>query len=294
MIASPNELLYFVELANTLNFSRASERIGISQPSLSTAIKRLEHSISTDLFIRSKKGVTLTPAGKRLLSHSKQLLQMWDTVKAESLASHHEVQGCISLGCHPSVGLYSLPKFLPQLLAKHPLLEVKLMHDLSRRVAEGVINLSIDIGILVNPIKHPDLVIQKLYDDTFTLWHSSFEKNPNQLLQSGKAIFICDPELIQTQWILKQLQKMGITYSRLITTGSLEIIASLTAQGCGIGILPKSIAESASASKLKTIPKMPAYYDEICLAYRHENRSTKAVQAIIGAIKAYYKVSSRA
>ena len=69
MIASPNDLIDFIELSNTLNFSRASERIGISQPSLSTAIKRLEQAIGAELFIRGKNGVSLTQAGKRLLSH---------------------------------------------------------------------------------------------------------------------------------------------------------------------------------------------------------------------------------
>src|SRR3990167_34136 len=147
MVASANELIYFIELANTLNFSRAAERIGISQPSLSVAIKRLECTIGAELFIRNKNGVALTQAGKRLLSHAKQLLQLWDTVKSASLASHHEVQGCIVIGCHPSVALYSLYKFLPSLLADYPKLEVQLKHDLSRKILEGIVNLSIDVGI---------------------------------------------------------------------------------------------------------------------------------------------------
>ena len=289
MIASSNELIYFVELANTLNFSRASERIGISQPSLSTAIKRLEHSIGTELFIRSKNGVTLTQAGKRLLSHSKQLLQLWNTVKSESLASHHEVQGCVLLGCHPSVALYSLRKFLPYLFSNYPKLEIQLKHDLSRKILESVINLSIDIGIIVNPVKHPDLIIHKLYDDKVALWHSASSKNANQNIHSGDAVIICDPELMQTQSLLKQIHTDGVKYRRIITTSSLEVIASLTAYGGGIGILPTSVALSAYPTKLKPLPKTPTYHDEICLAYRHENRNIKAVQTIISAIKSYCK-----
>lgn len=289
MVASSNELIYFVELANTLNFSRASERIGISQPSLSIAIKRLEQSIGTELFIRNKNGVVLTQSGKRLLSHAKQLLQLWDTVKSVSLASHQEVQGCISLGAHPFVATYTLHRFLPHLLSTHPRLEVQLKHDLSRKILEGVINLSIDIGIVVNPIKHPDLIIQKLYDDKVTLWHTTDIKNINQNIHSGDAIIICDPELMQTQALLKRMHKEGLKYRRMITTNSLEVIASLTAHGAGIGILPESAALSAYPSMLKPLPKMPAYHDEICLAYRHENRSIKAVKTILSAIKSYCK-----
>lgn len=57
------------------------------------------------------------------------------------------------------------------------------------------------------------------------------------------------------------------------------------ANGGGIGILSTSVALSAYLNKLKPIPKMPSYHDEICLVYRHENRNIKAVQAIINSIK---------
>lgn len=282
MIASPNELHYFVELTNTLNFSRASERIGISQPSLSTAIKRLEQSLGTPLFIRSKTGVTLTPSGKRLLSHTKQLMQLWDTVKSASLASHHEIQGSFTLGCHPSVGLYALAKCLPNLLQKYPKLELQLKHDVSRNILEGIINLSIDVGIIVNPIRHPDLIIQKLYDDKTTFWQAASKKISRT--STSDTVLICDPNLLQTQWLLKRAQKEGIKYSRMITSSSLEIIASLTAQECGVGILPTSVAESTTPF-LTSVAKMPTYHDEIYLVYRHENREIKAMQTITQAIK---------
>lgn len=292
MVASSNELIYFGELANTLNFSRAAERIGISQPSLSTAIKRLEQAIGTELFNRSKNGVKLTPAGKRLQSHAKQLLQLWDTVKSETLASHHHVQGSISFGCHPAVAIHALPGFLPALILKYPKLEIQLKHDLSRKILEGIINLSIDIGIVVNPITHNDLVIQKLYQDKVTFWRAAANSHTKQNIFSEEAVIICDSELMQTKWLLKQLHKKGIKYRRVITSSSLEVVASLTAQGTGIGILPKSLASSPLKPKLDLIPKMPIYQDEVCLVYRHENRSIKAVQTIIAAIKAHFKTLS--
>lgn len=67
MIPSVAELTYFLEVSNSLNLSRASERLGISQPSLSLAIKRLEQTIGTSLFLRHKHGVSLTQAGKQAI-----------------------------------------------------------------------------------------------------------------------------------------------------------------------------------------------------------------------------------
>lgn len=287
MIASPNDLIYFIEIANTLNFSHTAKRIGISQPSLSLAMKRLEQTIGTELFIRGKRGVVLTKAGKRLLLHAKQLLQLWDSVKAESIASHYEIQGNFTLGVHPSVALSTLSSFLPKLLMDYPKLEIQLIHDLSRKISEGIINLSIDIGLVVNPIKHPDLIIHKLYDDKVTFWHAA-EKNILQQIDSGVAVLIFDPDLIQTQWLLKRIHRQGIKYKRVITSNNLEVIANLTANGCGIGIIPTCVAVSAYPTKLIPVSKMPYYHDEICLVYRHENRNIKAVQTIISSIKACF------
>lgn len=284
MLASPNDLMYFVEVAHTLNFSRTAKRIGISQPSLSLAIKRIENAVGTELFIRGKSGVILTKAGKRLLSHAKQLLHLWDSVKSEALASHYEIQGNFTLGVHPSVALYTLSRFLPKLLMDFPKLEIQLKHDLSRKISEEVINLSIDIGLIVNPIKHPDLIIDKLYEDKVTFWQAT-EKNANQDLDSGEAVLICDPDLIQTQWLQKCIHRQGLKYKRIVTSNNLEVIANLTASGGGIGIIPTCVALSLYPHKLIPLPKMPYYHDEICLVRRHENRNIKAVQAIIGAIK---------
>lgn len=284
MIGSPSDLIYFTEVCKTLNFSRTASRIGITQPSLSQAIKRLEQVIGTELFIRSKTGVTLTKAGKRLLSHTKQLLQLWDSVKSESLASHYEIQGKFILGAHPSVALYTLSSFLPKLLMDYPKLEIQLKHNSSRNISEGVIDLSIDIGLIVNPIKHPDLIIHKLYDNKVTFWHTE-ENNMLQQINSGEAVLICDPDLSQTQFLLKKIHQQGIKFKRLITSNNLEVITNLTTSGCGIGIIPSKVALTANSNKLLPVPNMPFYHDEICLVYRYENRNIKAIQAIISAIK---------
>lgn len=287
MMASPSDLIYFIEISNTLNLSRTAKRIGISQPSLSLAIKRLEKVIGTELFVRNKNGVVLTQAGKRLLSHAKQLLQLWDNVKSESLASHYKIQGKFTLGAHPSVAICILPLFLPKLLRDYPQLEIQLKHDSSITFSQEIINLSIDVGLIVNPIKHPDLVIKKLYDDKMTFWHTA-EKNATQQFNSDKTVLIFDPNLIQTQWLLKRIHKLGLKYKRIITSSSLEVITNLTANGSGIGIIPTCLALSRYPNQLIPLPKMPSYQDEICLVYRHENRKIKAVQTIISSIKACF------
>lgn len=281
MTPSPTDLSYFLEVANHSNLSRASEALGISQPSLTLAMRRLEEAVGTALLVRHKRGVTLTKAGEQLLAHAKELMQRWQSIKSQALASMHEVQGAITLGCHPSVALYCLPHFLPAMMRDNPRLEVQLKHELSRRITENVISLKIDIGIVVNPVRHPDLVIKHLEDDVVTLWAADSQQ-ASQQLKDGTAVMLCDPEMAQVQSILGQLKKSNWNYGRMISTNSLELIADLAEGNGGIGILPASIAK---LHNLQRVTNAPHYDDEICVLYRGENRDVRAIQVIVDAIK---------
>jgi len=287
MIPSPTDILYFVEVANTLNLSRASERLGISQPSLTLAVQRLEDSIGTKILIRSKKGVILTQAGKQLLSQSRLLLQTWDQVRAQALASTFEVQGTYTIGCHPSVALFTLSNFLPKFLELHPKVDIKLKHDLSRRIAEEVISSTVDIGITVNPIKHPDLIIHKICDDEVTFWTNG-DHRANLDIHSGSAILICDTALTQTQNLLRQLKKNKINIGRTLESSNLEVITDLVSHGCGIGVLPTRVAHLARFKKLRKIPNSPTFKDEICLLMRVENKNVKSIQSLKDAILTHF------
>ena len=194
----PWDLRYFQEIALTLNLSRASERLGIGQPALSLALKRLEDALQVKLFLRRNRGLILTSAGQRLLREANRLLSDWEAVVSETRKSETELVGRYTLGCHPSVAIYCLKDVLRELYGSYPGIEIKLSHDLSRIICEGVISGSLDFGIVVNPIKHPDLVIHKLASDEVSFWRAS-----NGL----KDVLIYNPELTQSQSLLKKNQK---------------------------------------------------------------------------------------
>ncbi|HHF0525086.1 TPA: LysR family transcriptional regulator [Legionella anisa] len=282
MLPSSNDLYYFIEVCQTLNLSRASERLGISQPSLSSAVKRLEHAIGTSLFIRIKNGLKLTKSGEQFYNHAKQLIHLWETARAESLASVNEIQGDFVLGCHPSVAQYHLPLFMPKLLEQYPQIRITLKHDLSRKILEGIINFSIDIGIVVNPVRHRDLILQKLYDDEVGFWQP---KDKNLMEEQKMLTLLCDVDLLQTQKLLKDLEAMGIKEYRLLPTSNLDVIASLTAAGCGVGILPRSVVYTHHQPLLSQVPNTPTFHDEIYLAYRPEQRHVKALQVMVQTIR---------
>jgi LysR family transcriptional regulator, cell division regulator len=197
---SAYELRYFLEIANTLNVTRAAERLGVSQPSLSHAIRRLESSVGAPLLIRGKSGVQLTRVGFKFVADAKNLLESWSRIAERARSDDELIQGKFTIGCHVSVGLYSLPKILGELKKKHPDLEFQLVHDLSRKLTEEVIRFKIDFGLVINPVPHPDLVIRELCKDEVTFWISSASGLSNDIHHS----LIYDPELTQSEFLIRR------------------------------------------------------------------------------------------
>ncbi|MBY0371568.1 LysR family transcriptional regulator [bacterium] len=284
MSQAPSELKYFVEVANTLNFSRAAERLGITQPALSQAVQRLEKSVGGALFVRTRTGVQLTRSGTKLYARGRQLLTQWEDLVRETQRDESELRGTYSVGCHPSVALYTLGKTLPELLTAHPDLSFSLTHDLSRKITERVIGFGLDFGIVINPVRHPGLVIRKLGGDTVRLWTRE-DPTPLQRLGSGQEVLICDPELSQTQDIHRRLGSRGTVFQRQIASSNLEVIASLVASGAGIGVLPGRVANRIAEYRLTPVEgDLPTYADTVCLIYRSDTHGTVAAKQLARAL----------
>lgn len=285
MIPSPSELKYFLEVSQTLNLSRAAERLGISQPTLSVAIQRLENSVGTDLFVRTKTGVRLTQSGHKLEAQVKHLMAEWEKIRADAIRNEEELHGRYTLGCHPSVALFALPRFLPQIIRDNPGFELKLVHDHSRKITEDVVSFRVDFGIVVNPVEHPDLVIRHLCDDEVTLWTGPGSA-PEQDPFSGKGVLICDTDLLQTQSLIQQMARKGMVFKRTLTTSSLEVITSLVASCAGVGLLPGRVAGRDKALGLRPLrTDGPKFMDQICLVYRADAQKSKASRTILKIIE---------
>ncbi|MEM7646235.1 MAG: LysR family transcriptional regulator [Pseudomonadota bacterium] len=289
MLPNFTDIQYFLEVAQTNNISRAAERLGITQPSLSSAIKRLEDAVGTQLFTRSRSGVQPTKAGQELVKKGRLLLLNWEQLKSDINRRESAVTGQYIIGCHPSVALYSLPHFLPDLMIEHPELEIKLVHDLSRKITESVISYQADFGIVVNPVNHDDLVIRELCQDEVGFWTTK-KPTKNQKVDSASAVLICDQNLNQVQKLFKDVQKQKVVFPRIIHSTNLEVITELTSQGAGIGILPSRVATRHKSFGLKSLSdSLPVFKDKICLVYRADSQKTKGREKIIEAIKAAFQ-----
>lgn len=270
-----SELRVFLETARVLNVTRSAERLGLSQPALSQSIKRIEDQLGVELFLRSKKGLKLTRAGEKLQARGREMVLEWENLHRSLVEDEEKVAGLFRLGVHPSVAMFTVAEFLPILQAEYSLIDLQLRHGLSRHVAEDLISGRIDLGIVVNPPPHPDLVIREILKDEVGLWAQPRCKNTETL--------ILDPELLQSQWLLRELEKRKIIFPRRLETASLEVARELTARGCGVGLLPSRVANHHQGL-VRVHGDVPGYRDRICLAYRADQEKTASFKALTSLI----------
>lgn len=266
---------YFKTTARMGNMSRAAQELHISQPTLTVAIKKLEEALNVTLFERSKKGVSLTPAGLQIYTYSDQLVELWDLMVREAGSLEETVKGTLRVGVHPSVALYTLPAFMPALLKGHPELNVDLKHDLSRNVLQMILDNHLDLGLVINPERHPDLIIKELCQDEVTVWKKKGAQNET---------LVFDPSLFQTQVILERLQKKGFRYARKIPSSNLEVVSSLLHSGVGHAILPKRVALQFSSNLEEAHPQLSSFKDSLCLVCKPSLKRTAAGKAFLEAV----------
>lgn len=269
-----DDIKNFLLVTETHNMTRASERAGLTQPTLSYSIRRLEDDLGSELFIRLKNGVRLTKLGEMFQTKAKRLLFDWEELQKLALDDSGEISGHYSFGIHPSVALYTLVEFLPDLLKENKKLEIQLFHGLSREMTERVINWELDLAIVVNPKRHPDLVIHELCQDKVGLFCVDKKK---------KDLLIYDEKLTQSQAILKKIKKASFIFKRSLRAENLEVIADLTSHGVGVGILPERVAKRAG--NLKLFSPHYLYKDKICLVYRSEKHRDFSGREMIKCIK---------
>jgi len=210
----------------------------------------------------------------RLASEAKILIEDWNRIQMHVRREESELQGRFSIGCHEAVGLFSLQRFVPELLSQNPGIELTIPHSYSRFVTEDIISYRLDFGIVVNPVKHPDLIIRPLYEDDVCLWIAKNADKP--------SVLVYDPSTIEVNPILDQMEKTGMKFARIISVGSMETAASLVAAKVGVGILPGQVAIRYSDGPL--LPYGPnkkvGVRVNVCLAYRFETQKTRAGQHI--------------
>jgi LysR family carnitine catabolism transcriptional activator len=169
MKASLEQLQAFLTVAETGHITRAAERLGVSQSTLSATIQRLEELLGAKLFDRSTRGCALSEAGAALHPSLSRLSQDWDRVVADARDWGAIGHGRLSIAAPTAQCALLLPPLVGEICRKLPGLRVTL-HDVAEQEVHALVRAgSADVGIATQMHAHGDLVATPFYSDQYIL-----------------------------------------------------------------------------------------------------------------------------
>lgn len=278
-LPTPTEIAYFLELYANRHLSNSAIRLGVAQPSLTQSLQRLEGKVGAKLFVRTKRGLVPSSAGKHFYARAKTLLEDWQGLRGGIASLGQELKGRFRIGCHAAVGAYALPPLLRKLNAAAPGIEIDLAHDFSRKLAERLIACEIDLAYVVNPVRHPDLVLLKVGEDRVTFWKKRGAKAPPRRI-------LRDPDGNAFERLRDRNRVKAFDGWTMLHSSSLELVRTLALDGQGVAVLPERVAVADSGALAPYDPGIVPLRDEIYLAYRKDMLSGKASRALVDFAKA--------
>lgn len=241
-------LRYFLSVAETLNFSRAAERLHIAQPALSKQIRNLEELIGAQLFTRSKRQVELTRAGEAFREQA--ILVLEQANRAEHLARRVDSGevGRLSIGFVGSASYSFLPWVLRAFHQKYPDVELTLREMDGPSQAISLRDGRIDIGFLRLPVTDKDVAFETIFQERFILalpnGHHLAAKDLVSMYDLVEERFIMFPERggsgFRTQ-ITDACQSFGFLPRIAQEAAPMQNVIGLVGAGLGLSIVPESV-----------------------------------------------------
>lgn len=162
-------LRYFTALAEHRHFRRAAQACDISQPTMSSQIKRLEQELGVQLLERSSRRVMLTPIGEEILERAYRLLAEADALVAAAQVNTDPASGLMRLGIIPSLGPYLLPHVIPSLRKHYPKLTLRLVENRGESLRQQLDHGELDAAVMALPIDDDQLRWIELFEEPFVL-----------------------------------------------------------------------------------------------------------------------------
>jgi LysR family hydrogen peroxide-inducible transcriptional activator len=156
-----HQLRYFVAVVQQGSFTRGAAACGVSQPSLSQAIARLEAELQQPLLERLGRGVKLTRAGEELLHRAGNVLSELDEAR-RTIAAGANGRGQVAVGAIPTIAPYVLPAALATFARRYPHAELSVYEEVTARLVERLLAGQIDVALLSLPLDESGLHIEPL------------------------------------------------------------------------------------------------------------------------------------
>lgn len=232
----------FVAVARRGNFTQGAKDVFLTQSAVSHAIKSLEEDLGCRLFQRVGRRAALTPAGERLLQHCEEILHKMQDARTDLSQLPEMERGCLRVGAPMTVCQHVLPAALRRVRRDYPQCGLRVETGDNPQLLAQLLSGRIDLAIMVEPEKQPDLVFEPLFRDEM-----HFVMLPDHAWARAKEISAADIQDATVILANKATRTYGLVMAyfrtarialpRCIELGSIESIKELVKNGLGVGIV---------------------------------------------------------
>jgi DNA-binding transcriptional LysR family regulator len=288
-MSSVSEFQLLSVLAQEMNMRKASERLFVSQPALSQRLQTIEKDWGTKLFIRSQKGLALTPAGEHVIDFVNEVLSKQEKVRETIYSLQTGVSGTLKIAVASIVGQNWLPQVLKKFIDKYPQVKLSLVTGWSSEILNSLYDDQVHIGIIRGTPDWKGVKVH-LFNDPLYLVDREITL-PEQILETDRPFiqFKSDSNYyqeIQDWW----MQKFKTSPKRTVVVDQIETCKQMAFNGIGYAILP-GITLSKAERDIFKIPLLdkkgePLKRDTWLLGYESAFQ-LKQVQAFVDVMKEY-------
>ena len=237
------DLRYLITLADLGHFGRAAEACHVSQPTLSTQIRKLEDELGVALVERAPRHLLLTPAGKDIVERARRVLAEVEQMRETGRRTADPEAGSVRLGMFPTLGPYLLPHVVPNIRKRFPRLELLLVEEKTEALLAMLRAGKLDAAVLALPLQDDGLEVAFLFEEPFVI--AMPDTHPLASHRSLDLAELADQHLLLLEdghclrpQALEVCSLAGAGEKEGFRATSLETLRQMVAAGVGMTLLP--------------------------------------------------------
>jgi DNA-binding transcriptional LysR family regulator len=282
-----DQLKTFLEVWRQKSFSRAAEKLRITQPAVSAQIRSLEREVGEQLFDRKGGKVTFTATGRVFEPFAENALATHRHMLMMVAEQRHSARGEIALSSQESTSLYVLPEVFAEFKKHYPKVGLKIIRAERAGTMEALLNREVDFGVVSLPVKDPRFTIEVIHHDELVLATPKGHPLTTQAIVEPADIvkhsFLLPKHGRQRDLLLNIFRMHDVYPRKVMEVESGELMKRFVIAGLGIGFLPTiNIASERAAGVVQVVPVASIKLSrELGLIYLKDKPLTRAINGFL-------------
>jgi LysR family hydrogen peroxide-inducible transcriptional activator len=287
------DLRYLIALADLRHFGRAAEACHVSQPTLSTQLRKLEDELGVQLIERAPRQVMLTPAGTDIVARARRVIAEVEQMREVARRTADPEAGSVRLGMFPTLGPYLLPHAVPRLRARFPRLELLLVEEKTESLLAMLREGRLDAAVLALPLHEDWLEVEPLFEEPFLLavptGHPLAGRKQLRMEDLGaqQLLLLEDGHCLRDQ-ALAVCGLAGAGEKEGFRATSLETLRQMVAAGVGLTLLPMLAVKPPVpvSDAITLLPfRNPAPSRKLALVWRKSSAMTAFLRQVAATLR---------